>query len=82
MNCAECLESWDCVRSGDVASGAMCTGVLLCGYSARRTRGAHPKHGKHCRDFGRVEIQRLVIGRRRLPSRKEGIRRCEIRAGR
>ena len=43
MNCAECLESWDCVRSGDVASGAMCTGGFYYvdirrGARAERTR--------------------------------------------
>ena len=37
------------------------------------TRGAHPKHLVHARDAGRVETQRLVERRRRLPSQKGGI---------
>ena len=34
------------------------------------TRGAHGKHASHVCDAGRVETQRLVEGRRRLPSQK------------
>ena len=45
------------------------------------TRGAHPEHVVHGRDLGRVEAQRLVEGRRVLPSRNEGTR-CERGAGR
>eukprot|EP00964_Phaeocystis_antarctica_P120475 scaffold84224_cov57-Phaeocystis_antarctica.AAC.3 len=36
--------------------------------------GAHPEHGMHVRDAGRVEVQRLVELIRALPSRKEGMR--------
>jgi hypothetical protein len=48
------------------------------------TRGAHLEHGVHVRDAGGVKAQRLVEGRRALPSRREGMR-CgegEVRAGR
>ena len=44
--------------------------------------GAHTEHPVHVRDAGRVEAQRLVEGRRFLPSRKQGLR-CRARcAGR
>jgi hypothetical protein len=39
------------------------------------TRRAHQEHGVHGRDAGGVEAQRLVEGRRDLPSRRE-VRRC------
>ena len=39
------------------------------GHWAQGTREAHPKHAVHVRDAGRVETQRLVERRRRLPSR-------------
>ena len=38
--------------------------------AGKGTRGAHPKHGLHGCDAGRVEAQRLVERRRLLPSRK------------
>jgi hypothetical protein len=45
------------------------------------TRGAHVEHLVHGRDAGGVKAQRLVEGRRALPSRGEGMRcggeRCE-----
>ena len=48
-------------------------------------RRAHVEHFAHGRDAGGVEAQRLVEGRRVLPSRREGMR-CgaggEVRAGR
>ena len=37
-------------------------------------RRAHVEHGLHGRDAGGVEAQRLVEGRRDLPSRREGMR--------
>eukprot|EP00964_Phaeocystis_antarctica_P057079 scaffold33736_cov50-Phaeocystis_antarctica.AAC.3 len=43
-------------------------------------RGAHLEHAVHVRDAGRVEAERLVEGRRALPSRKEGVR-CGARCG-
>ena len=47
------------------------------------TRGAHVEHVFHVRDLGGVKAQRLVEGRRVLPSRKEGhAMRGEVRAGR
>jgi len=52
---------------------------------AQGTRGAiaHPEHGVHVSDLGRVETQRLVEHRRVLPSRREGhAMRGEVRAGR
>ena len=56
------------------------------GLGAKGTRGAHGEHGSHGRDAGGVEAQRLVEGRRDLPSRREGMRcggkRCEPRGGR
>ena len=54
------------------------------GLGAKGTRRAHPEHVEHGRDAGGVEAQRLVEGRRALPSRTEGMR-CgggEVRAGR
>ena len=54
------------------------------GLGAKGTRGAHEEHVAHGRDAGGVEAQRLVEGRRLLPSRREG-KRCgggEVRAGR
>ena len=39
---------------------------------AKGTRGAHDEHVAHVCDAGGVEAQRLVEGRRELPSRKEG----------
>ena len=47
-------------------------------------RGAHVEHVAYVRDAGGVEAQRLVEGRRALPSRREGMQ-CgegEVRAGR
>ena len=48
---------------------------------AKGTRGAHVEHVAHGRDAGGVQAQRLVEGRRGLPSRREGMRcgggRCE-----
>jgi len=38
------------------------------GLGARGTRGAHAEHVNHVRDAGGVEAQRLVEGRRGLPS--------------
>jgi len=59
---------------------------LTQGLGAKGTRGAHVEHGVHVRDAGGVEAQRLVEGRRGLPSRGEGMRcegeRCEPGGGR
>ena len=44
------------------------------GLGAKGTRGAHAEHGAHVRDAGGVKAQRLVEGRRALPSRGEGMR--------
>eukprot|EP00964_Phaeocystis_antarctica_P055510 scaffold32656_cov108-Phaeocystis_antarctica.AAC.1 len=44
------------------------------------TRGAHPEHGVHARDLGRVEAERLVERRRFLPSIKAGML-CGTRCG-
>jgi len=56
------------------------------GLGAKGTRGAHVEHFGHGCDAGGVEAQRLVEGRRALPSRREGIRcggeRCEPGGGR
>jgi hypothetical protein len=56
------------------------------GLGAKGTRGAHPEHVGHARDAGGVETQRLVEGRRVLPSRREGMRcrgeRCDPGGGR
>ena len=53
------------------------------GLGAKGTRGAHSEHVAHVRDAGGVEAQRLVEGRRVLPSRGEGMRcggkRCASR---
>ena len=54
--------------------------------AAQGTRGAHEEHLVHVRDLGGVKAQRLVEGRRVLPSRREGMRcggeRCEPGGGR
>jgi len=56
------------------------------GLGAKGTRGAHEEHVAHGRDAGGVKAQRLVEGRRVLPSRREGMRcggeRCEPGGGR
>ena len=39
---------------------------------AKGTRGAHLEHEAHGRDAGGVKAQRLVEGRRELPSRRGG----------
>ena len=54
------------------------------GLGAKGTRGAHVEHDAHGRDAGGVEAQRLVEGRRALPSRRgghamPGAERCEPR---
>ena len=46
-----------------------------CDGSGQGTRGAHVKHVRYGCDAGSVEAQRLVEGRRVLPSRKGSIRR-------
>jgi len=54
------------------------------GLGAKGTRGAHLEHAVHARDAGGIKAQRLVEGRRGLPTRREGMR-CgggEVRAGR
>ena len=59
-------------------------GATLKRLGAKGTRGAHREHAKHGVDAGGVEAQRLVEGRRALPSRREGMQ-CgegEVRAGR
>jgi len=61
-------------------------GATLKRLGAKGTRGAHREHAQHGVDAGGVEAQRLVEGRRGLPSRRErGHMRCgegEVRAGR
>jgi len=55
------------------------------GLGAKGTRGAHSEHVAHGRDAGGVQAQRLVEGRRVLPSRRGGhaiMRGGEVRAGR
>ena len=52
------------------------------GFWGEGTRGgAHFEHARHVRDAGRVEAQRLVEGRRVLPSRKQGVG-AEVTRGR
>ena len=50
------------------------------GCGGQGTRGAHPEHGLHGRDAGRVEAERLLERPRPLPGRKAGMR-CEKRCG-
>ena len=70
------------------ARQAACTGGEgpTQGLGAKGTRGAHPEHVAHGHDAGGVEAQRLVEGRRVLPSPREGMRcggeRCEAGGGR
>jgi hypothetical protein len=69
-------------RGYEVAVTA-CTGPDLRP-GGQGARGAHSKHESHGRNAGGVEAQRLVEGRRVLPSRREGMR-CgggEVGAGR
>ena len=64
---------------------AACTGEgRLKAVGGQGTRGAHPEHGVHVSDLGRVKAQRLVERVRGLPSRREGHMRCgaRLRAGR
>jgi len=87
------------MRGGEVRAGRReGTGVVAAhkrhargegptqGLEAKGTRGAHPEHVAHRRDAGGVKAQRLVEGRRGLPSRREGARRggerCEPEGGR
>ena len=49
------------------------------GLGAKGTRGAHVEHVAHGRDAGGVKAQRLVEGRRLLPSRKG--RACDAGRG-
>jgi hypothetical protein len=69
---------------GREVAQAACTGkARLKAVGGQGTRGAHPEHGVHVSDLGRVETQRLVEHRRVLPSRREGhAMRGEVRAGR
>jgi hypothetical protein len=72
---------------GGTTSGMHSTGMArFQGLGAKGTRGAHSEHVVHGRDAGGVEAQRLVEGRRVLPSRREGKRcrweRCEPGGGR
>ena len=65
--------------SGRPEGGAYvhCRGVSI---SVRRARGGdHVEHVAHACDLGRVEAQRLVEGRRALPSIGRGAERCGAR---
>ena len=70
---------------GREVAQAACTGkARLKAVGGQGTRGAHPEHGVHVSDLGRVEAQRLVEPRL-LPSRWEGMRcgaRCRPGGGR
>ena len=59
---------------GAAAAQAACTGRARLKAGGQGTRRAHPEHGVHGSDLGRVEGQRLVERIRLLPSQKEGIR--------
>jgi hypothetical protein len=72
------------LRGGGTQAACTCGCGPTQGLGAKGTRGAHPEHAVHGRDAGGVKAQRLVEGRRALPSRREGMR-CgggEVRAGR
>ena len=58
---------------GGTTSGTYGNGPTQ-GLGAKGTRGAHLEHPAHVRDAGGVPAQRLVEGRRGLPSRREGMR--------
>ena len=58
---------------GGTTSGTYGNGPTQ-GLGAKGTRRAHPEHGVHGCDAGGVKAQRLVEGRRALPSRREGMR--------
>ena len=71
---------WEEVRPGrreGVGGGGDAIGMRgdgpTQGWGGQGTRGAHPEHGVHGRDLGRVEAERLVEHRRALPSRKAGM---------
>ena len=57
------------------AGGVECARKRVGSIQVEDWAGAEPhlKHLEHARDFGRVETQRLVERRRRLPSPKGGI---------
>jgi hypothetical protein len=62
------------LRGGGTQAACTCGCGPTQGLGAKGTRGAHVEHGVHGRDAGGVEAQRLVEGRRLLPSRREGMR--------
>ena len=70
-------EAWELGRVGQWraqarrARGGPATGGL---WEQGTRGGAHVEHAAHVRDAGRVEAQRLIEGRRALPSRKQGMR--------
>ena len=70
----------DLVQEWVVIVGGECLRRVRCG--SRWRPAAHQEHGAHVPDAGRVEGQRLVEGRRALPSRKKCMR-CggEVRNG-
>ena len=60
-----CREAGERVRGG---SDGMHGARLSKGLGVKGTRGAHAEHVAHVYDAGGVEAQRLVEGRRGLPS--------------
>jgi len=58
--------AWGVVAARQAACTWMCGPTQ--GLGAKGTRGAHVEHPAHGRDAGGVEAQRLVEGRRELPS--------------
>jgi len=64
------------------AAQAACSGeARFKAVGGQGTRGAHVEHAVNVRDLGGVKAQRLVEGRRFLPSRREGHMRCGVRCG-
>ena len=66
--------------AGDHGAYAVSRGGIDYRFGAA-TRRAHPEHGVHVCDTGRVEAQRLIERRRALPKRGH-MMRGELRAGR
>ena len=76
-----------CVRcGGGTTSGMHGEKARLKAWGPRARAERHLEHAAHGRDAGGVQAQRLVEGRRELPSRREGMRcggeRCEPGGGR
>jgi hypothetical protein len=78
-DCRVQREAWEegDMQAGGRGRGLECASERVGSIQVEEWAGAapHVKHLVHARDFGRVETQRLVERRRRLPSPKGGMLR-------